>query len=159
MRDLEVVEQPMHFDNLTQRLVKETRDFLEERQKDQAPFLLYLPWIQVHTFLHTAKQFAGKSRHGRYGDNVEELDWSVGQILDMLQEFRMKNNTFVYFSSDNGGHPDEKTMKGEVEGGYNGIYRGMSFFIFIHKRYLYYGKSCDDIYNLPSFSFHKHYSI
>ena len=126
MRDTEVVEQPLQFDRLTERLVSEAREFLEARREDEAPFLLYLPWIQVHTYLHTAKEFAGKSKHGRYGDNVEEMDWSVGRILDALDEFGMKNNTFVYFSSDNGGHPDEKSHNGEVHGGYNGIYPGMT---------------------------------
>lgn len=124
MRNYEVVEQPVHWPGFAQRLVKEGQLFLEERARDDKPFLLYLPWTQVHTVLHASQEFRGRSQHGGYGDDVEELDWSVGQILNTLDKLGMKDNTFVYFSSDNGGHNEEKGPEGEHEGGYNGIYRG-----------------------------------
>jgi len=125
MRDFEVVEQPIQlFNNLTQKFTQESVEFLEQRALDKSPFLLAIPWVQVHTYLHTAPEFEGKSAHGKYGDNVEELDWSVGQVLDALQTLGMKENTFVYFSSDNGGHEDERDLHGNVCGGYTGIYKG-----------------------------------
>ena len=74
--------------------------------------------------LHASERFRGKSRHGRYGDEVEELDWSVGQVLDALDRLGLRDDTFVYFSSDNGGHRDEQDSEGNREGGWNGIYRG-----------------------------------
>ena len=68
----------------------------------------------------------GNSSHGRYGDEVMELDWSVGQIMQSLHELHLLNNTLVYFTSDNGGHVEERGIHGNREGGYNGVYRGKS---------------------------------
>ncbi len=76
--------------------------------------------------LHASTEFAGKSQHGRYGDEVEEMDWSVGQILKALDIRGMTNNTLVFFTSDHGGHVEEMSEDGQREGGHNGIYRGMS---------------------------------
>lgn len=69
-------------------------------------------------------KFSGKSKFGKYGDCVLELDNAVGQILKVLQELNIENNTFVYFSSDNGAHLEEVNLNGEPEGGSNGIFRG-----------------------------------
>ena len=68
----------------------------------------------------------GHSAHGPYGDEVEELDWSVGQILTALDKFNLMDNTIIYFSSDNGGHIEEHHgTLGYRMGGYNGIFRGL----------------------------------
>jgi arylsulfatase A-like enzyme len=56
----------------------------------------------VHTPIVPGPQFAGKSANGRYGDWVEEVDWSVGRVLDTLQELELAENTLVLFTSDNG---------------------------------------------------------
>lgn len=66
------------------------------------PFFLYLPHTAVHTPIHPGLAFAGKSANGRFGDWVEEVDWSVGRILDTLRERKLDQNTLVVFSSDNG---------------------------------------------------------
>ncbi len=79
---------------------------------------------QVHEALHASARFRGQSQHGRYGDNVEELDWSTGEILDTLDRLEMRTNTLVYFSSDNGGHLEAAGKRGERLGGWNGIYPG-----------------------------------
>ncbi|KAK3593051.1 hypothetical protein CHS0354_007836 [Potamilus streckersoni] len=123
-RDHKIVEQPIHLPDLTHRLVQESVEFMEESAKEGKPFFLYLAWSHTHTFLATAKEFEGKSRHGRYGDAVEELDWGVGKILEALDRLSIENNTLVYFTSDNGGHLEEKGVNGEVDGGYNGILLG-----------------------------------
>jgi arylsulfatase A-like enzyme len=79
-----------------------------------------------HTLAHfPSKSFSGKSKFGKYGDCVMEMDYGVGKILDLLQQINVKDNTFVYFSSDNGGHLEETDLNGHQEGGYNGIYKGM----------------------------------
>ncbi len=125
MRNYDVVEQPIRLeDNLSERLVKEGIEFMEGRKEDKKPFLLFMSWIQVHTALHTAERFKDRSNYGKYGDNVEELDWSVGKIMKALETLGLAANTFVYFTSDNGGHVDEYGIEGNREGGYNGIYRG-----------------------------------
>lgn len=71
-------------------------------QNKDHPFFLYLPHSAVHTPIHPGKAFAGKSANGRFGDWVEEVDWSVGRVLDTLRELKLDSNTLVMFSSDNG---------------------------------------------------------
>ncbi len=66
------------------------------------PFFLYLPHNAVHTPIHPGEKFRGKSDNGRFGDWVEEMDWSVGQVLDTLRELKLAENTLVVFTSDNG---------------------------------------------------------
>ena len=69
------------------------------------PFFLYLPHNAVHFPIYPGKKWAGKSPSGIYSDWVEEVDWSVGRILDALREQGLAERTFVIFSSDNGGTP------------------------------------------------------
>jgi arylsulfatase A len=67
------------------------------------PFFLYLPHNAVHFPIWPGKKWAGKSQHGIYSDWVEEVDWSVGQVLDTLRELKLSEKTLVIFTSDNGG--------------------------------------------------------
>ncbi|NXN14511.1 STS sulfatase, partial [Indicator maculatus] len=122
MRDREIVQQPLSYENLTERLTKEAVQFIE-RNTDE-PFLLVLSYLHVHTALYASKNFRGKSKHGLYGDAVEEMDWSVGQVLDSLEKYNLSHKTLVYFTSDQGAHIEEVSSTGEVHGGYNGIYKG-----------------------------------
>ncbi|XP_005406591.1 PREDICTED: steryl-sulfatase isoform X2 [Chinchilla lanigera] len=122
MQNYEISQQPMSFDNLTQRLTLEATGFI--RRNAEKPFLLFLSYVHVHTALFSSKDFTNKSRHGLYGDAVEEMDWSVGQVLNVLDELGLANNTLVYFTSDQGAHVEEVTSKGEMHGGSNGIYKG-----------------------------------
>ncbi len=71
-------------------------------QSKERPFFLYLPHTAVHTPVHPGAAFAGKSANGRFGDWVEEVDWSVGRVLDTLRTLKLAENTLVMFSSDNG---------------------------------------------------------
>jgi arylsulfatase A-like enzyme len=71
------------------------------RHKNQ-PFFLYVPHAMVHVPLHVSDKFRGKTERGLFGDVVEELDWSVGQILAALQEDGLDDRTLVMFCSDNG---------------------------------------------------------
>uniref|UniRef100_H2PUV2 Steroid sulfatase n=1 Tax=Pongo abelii TaxID=9601 RepID=H2PUV2_PONAB len=76
MRNYEIIQQPMSYDNLTQRLTMEAAQFIQ--RNTETPFLLVLSYLHVHTALFSSNDFAGKSKHGVYGDAVEEMDWSVG---------------------------------------------------------------------------------
>jgi arylsulfatase A len=67
------------------------------------PFFLYLPHNAVHFPLYPGKKWAGKSPHGLYSDWVEEVDWSVGRVLEALQQHGLAGRTLVIFTSDNGG--------------------------------------------------------
>lgn len=88
------------------------------KSKDQ-PFLLYLAHTAVHTPIHPGAAFAGKSANGRFGDWVEEVDWSTGRILDALRELKLDERTLVIFTSDNG----PWLVKG-ADGGSSGPLRG-----------------------------------
>ena len=59
MRQNEVVEQPIRFEHLPQRFVREGEQFLEQRKQDGAPFLLFMSWDQVHTHMHASEKFRG----------------------------------------------------------------------------------------------------
>ncbi|XP_075771464.1 steryl-sulfatase isoform X1 [Pelodiscus sinensis] len=122
MRNHQIIQQPLSYKNLTQRLTEEAVQFIG--RNTDAPFLLFLSYLQVHTPLYASKDFKGKSKHGLYGDAVEEMDWSIGKILHVLKKWNLNNKTLVYFTSDQGAHVEEISNTGEVHGGYNGIYKG-----------------------------------
>ncbi|NXL20007.1 STS sulfatase, partial [Setophaga kirtlandii] len=122
MRDHQIIQQPLSYENLTQRLTKEAMKFIE--RNTGTPFLLFLSYLHVHTALYASENFKGKSKHGLYGDAVEEMDWSVGQVLDVVEKHNLSDKTLVYFTSDQGAHVEEISSAGEVHGGYNGIYKG-----------------------------------
>jgi uncharacterized sulfatase len=98
-RDIEV-ESPADQDHLTRDFTREAQAFIREH-RDQ-PFFLYLAHPMPHEPMHASAGFRGQSEGGLYGDAVEELDWSVGQILDTLQELSLDEKTLVLFTSDNG---------------------------------------------------------
>ena len=100
MRDEEVIEEPADQATLTQRYTREVVAFIKAN-KDK-PFFLYYPQTFPHVPLFASKDFTGTSRRGLFGDVVEELDWSVGQIFDTLRELKLAENTLVMFTSDNG---------------------------------------------------------
>jgi len=81
----------------TEEAVKFIRQHKDER------FFLYLPHTAVHFPIYPGKAFQGKSNNGIYSDWVEEVDWSVGQVLDTVRELGLSKNTLVIFTSDNGG--------------------------------------------------------
>jgi arylsulfatase A-like enzyme len=67
------------------------------------PFFLYLPHNAVHFPIYPGKEWAGRSPHGIYSDWVEEIDWSVGRVLDAIRKGGLAARTLVIFTSDNGG--------------------------------------------------------
>jgi arylsulfatase A-like enzyme len=101
-RDEERVESDLGLaqEALTQRLTREAIGFID-RNRDR-PFFLYVAHKNVHTPLYPAPAFAGRSAAGAYGDSVEELDASVGELVRALEERGLRERTLVLFSSDNG---------------------------------------------------------
>ena len=105
MRDESIVEQPAVQDTLTLRYTREAMRFIRDRSvaaRQGHPFFLYVPYTFPHIPLHASKAFRGKSPRGLYGDVVEELDWSVGQILAAIRDAGLAESTLVVFASDNG---------------------------------------------------------
>ena len=72
-----------------------------KRNKDK-PFFLYLAHTMVHSVIDASPEFKGKSQGGLYGDTVEELDHHTGRLLDAIDEFGLRDNTLVIFTTDNG---------------------------------------------------------
>jgi arylsulfatase A-like enzyme len=104
MRDETIIEQPAVQESLTSRYTREALSFIRDqhgRARSQ-PFFLYLAYTFPHVPLHSGKAFRGKSARGPYGDAVEEIDWSVGQILAALRGEGFAESTLVVFTSDNG---------------------------------------------------------
>ncbi|MEM8769485.1 MAG: sulfatase-like hydrolase/transferase, partial [Pseudomonadota bacterium] len=66
------------------------------------PFFLYVPYSMPHTPIFRSDAFIERSLGGRYGDVIEELDWSVGKIVSALDELGLRGQTLVLFTSDNG---------------------------------------------------------
>jgi len=100
MRNEDIIENPAVQTTLTERYTQEAIKFITENKN--RPFFLYLPHTMPHTPLHVSERFAGKSKRGLYGDVIECLDWSTGQILDTLDELGLDKNTLVIYTTDNG---------------------------------------------------------
>ncbi len=101
MRDVKEVERPANQHTITKRYGEEAVKFIKEKAGKQ-PFFLYLAHNLPHVPLFRSKKFADKSKAGLYGDVIEEIDWTVGQVLGALKKAKVANNTLVCFTSDNG---------------------------------------------------------
>jgi len=100
MQNETVIEAPVDQNTITKRYTEEAIRFMEQH-KDE-PFFVYLPHAMTHNPLHASEAFRGQSANGIYGDAVEEIDWSTGQILQFLENNNLSENTLVIFTSDNG---------------------------------------------------------
>lgn len=100
MRNSEIVERPADQTTITKRYTQEAINFIQ--QNKEKPFFLYLAHSMPHVPLFRSKDFENKSLRGIYGDVIEELDWSVGEILSALKKNGLDENTLVVFTSDNG---------------------------------------------------------
>ena len=100
MRNEEIIERPARQETITKRYTEEAVKFIKEK-KDQ-PFFLYLAHSLPHVPLFRSAEFEGRSLAGIYGDVIEEIDWSVGQVFKALREAGVEDNTLVVFTTDNG---------------------------------------------------------
>ncbi|MBC9795875.1 sulfatase family protein [Sinomicrobium weinanense] len=85
---------------LTTQITEKAVSFIENNK--EKPFFLYVAHPQPHVPLFVSDKFKGKSERGLYGDVIMEIDWSVGQILQSLEDNQLDENTLVIFTSDNG---------------------------------------------------------
>ncbi len=102
MRNETVIEAPVDRDYLTKRYTEESIRFI--RQNKDKPFFLYLPHAMPGSTDRpfSSPPFQGRSTNGPYGDCVEELDWSAGEIMKVLKELNIDEKTLVIWTSDNG---------------------------------------------------------
>ena len=99
-RNEELIEKPADQSTLTRRYTAEALKFIHDHRG--GPFFLYLAHTFPHVPLFASDKFKGRSRRGLYGDVVEEIDWSTGQVLEALRRQRLDSRTLVFFTSDNG---------------------------------------------------------
>jgi arylsulfatase len=111
--DKVVVEAVQSWDRITADYTEEALGWIEKNK--EKPFFLYLAHNMPHVPVGASEDFKGKSEYGPYGDTIEEIDWSTGQILDKLKALGIDDNTLVIFTSDNG--PWVETTRGMKPGG------------------------------------------
>ncbi len=100
LRNEKVIERPVDQTTITRRYTRQATKFIESNR--DKPFFLYLAHSMPHVPLFRSKAFENHSLRGLYGDVIEEIDWSVGQVMNTLRENGLEENTLVFFTSDNG---------------------------------------------------------
>ena len=100
IRGREMVEVPTDQELLTKRYTQEAVKWIGSN-KDK-PFFLYLAHNMPHAPVFASKAFQGRSKGGRYGDTIEEIDWSVGQVMKAIKDAKVEEKTLIVFTSDNG---------------------------------------------------------
>lgn len=96
----QVVEHDPDQGHFTRRFTERAIAFIEQHREQ--PFFVYLPHVMPHVPIFASEKFRGRSGHGLYADTVEELDWSVGELLSALDRLNLADKTLVVFFSDNG---------------------------------------------------------
>lgn len=94
------IERPADQNTITRRFTEKAVEFIQANR--DRPFFLYLAHSMPHIPLFVEEKFRGKSIRGLYGEVIEEIDWSVGQVLDTLRDLQLDKKTVAVFSSDNG---------------------------------------------------------
>ena len=97
-----VMEQPVNLDTLSVRYADFASSFISNATTAGTPFLLYLAFQHVHQPDYASQKFCGVSKRGLFGDVLSELDWLVGQVIGAVDASGERNNTAIFFSSDNG---------------------------------------------------------
>lgn len=116
MENEKVIEAPVDRSQLTKRYTKRAIEFITEHRDE--PFFIYLPHATPGSTKSpfVAEEFLGRSGNGNYGDSVEEIDWSTGEILQTLKRLELDDETLVVWTSDNGAvnrrHSSNRPLKG-----------------------------------------------
>lgn len=113
-----VIERDPDQSQFTRRLTEGAVDFISENR--ERPFFLYVPHIMPHVPIFVSDRFRGSSGRGLYGDVIQELDWSVGEILGAIKSCGLERDTLVLFASDNGpflSYGDHAGSSGHLRGG------------------------------------------
>ena len=125
-------------DEVLDRLTEEAVQFVEEAAEGEQPFFLYMPLTAPHKPTQPHERFRGKTGRGEYGDFVAQVDWTVGQVLEALDQTETADDTLLVYTSDNGSymfrfddesrkdHVDDATIQGFRAGRHraNGPFRG-----------------------------------
>ena len=121
MRGEEVIEYPVDQSTLTKRYTEEAVRFINDHK--EKPFFLYLPHTFPHVPLYVSPAFKGRT-NTLFGDVMEELDWSVGEVLKTVKDQGLDQKTLVLFTSDNGAHQGSAgILRGKKATMYEGGFR------------------------------------
>lgn len=128
MRGNEIVEYPTNQGTLTERYTEEAVSFIKKNK--EKPFFLYLAHSFPHVPIFVGKKFIGSSGSTPYYDAIQEIDWSVGEVMKALKENGLDENTIVLFTSDNGPNSfgSAKPLKGRKFDTYEGGQRVPAIF-------------------------------
>lgn len=113
-----VIERDPDQSQFTRRITERAVGFIEKNKGK--PFFLYVPHVMPHVPIFASERFRGTSNRGLYGDVIQELDWSVGEILAALTKHGLDEKTVVIFTSDNGpfrSYGDHAGSAGPLRGG------------------------------------------
>jgi len=123
LRGREIVEYPIDPQMLAIDITRESLSFI--RRNRARPFFLMMSTTSPHKPLLPSPDFVGRSKAGAYGDVVQELDWSMGQMMEALEKYGLADDTLIIFTSDNGPFPEGSTggLRGGKGTGWEGGYR------------------------------------
>ena len=122
LRDDQVVERPAVPAKMTGLYTEEALRFIKQHREQ--PFFLFLAHAMPHLPFDASPKFKGRSKRGLYGDVIEELDDSTGQILDRLRSLGLAEKTLVIFTSDNGPERNTPGSSGPLRGTKHTVYEG-----------------------------------
>jgi arylsulfatase A-like enzyme len=115
-----LVQQPIDHSTLTAKLVKDAEEFITSSVAAGKPFLWYMPFPQCHVSMFTNTSFTNTSKNGIFGDQIREMDWAVGRVIETAASVGVANNTIFFFSTDHGPHVElclEGGTAGHMRGG------------------------------------------
>ena len=113
--------------------IKAAKDFISQKNKEDKPFFCWWNGTRMHFRTHVKKENLGKSGQDEYSDGMVEHDGHVGELLGLLDELKIADNTIVLYSTDNGPHyntwPDAGTtpFRSEKNSNWEGAYRVPTF--------------------------------
>lgn len=105
---------------LDRELVEHTVDFMKRSVKEKKPFFVYVPFTQVHVPSEPHPDFKGKTGNGRWADVLAEMDYNAGKVLDAIDDLKIRDNTIVIWTSENG--PEEIFPHNGTAGPWRGTY-------------------------------------
>ncbi|XP_022097906.1 arylsulfatase-like [Acanthaster planci] len=112
-----MLQQPFSHHNLTSAMLLDTKAFIYDHQHE--PFFFYFSFPHTHSNMFSSTAFRNSSRRGFYGDNINEMSWAVGEMLQLLRDLNLERNTLAIFLSDHG--PEREMCK---EAGVSGPLKG-----------------------------------
>jgi len=122
MKDNSVIKNPYNQEELTGLYTREALKFIHDNKDN--PFFLYLAHNQPHRPHAASEKWKGSSKHGTYGDAIQEIDWGIGEINKTLKKLGIDNNTIVIFTSDNGSRfGSNKPLRGGKNTSWEGGFR------------------------------------